>query len=223
MIRLTESCARRRGGNSRHGKRFQKLRHGGQLVKPPPPRTEPRLIEQLAVPARAVGGFVEMSHRHVRQDLPSALSVPRVPRADLDDRARFAGPDAAGRHSVHRSGRLHPQHPAARDRRRRPVRGGHGVRHHHPARPRGDGAGGGGRRRDRDLRRPRRPHHPRGDRRDAGARHRSDPAPRRAARAGLHRRRAAAERARVRDRPGRAATSSPSSCRASIPARSSTA
>ena len=31
------------------------------LVKPPPPRTEPRLFEQLAVPARAVGGFVEMS------------------------------------------------------------------------------------------------------------------------------------------------------------------
>ena len=27
----------------------------------PPPRTEPRLIEQLAAPARAVGGFVEMS------------------------------------------------------------------------------------------------------------------------------------------------------------------
>ena len=142
-------------------------------------------------------------HRHVRQDLPPALSVPRIPRTNLDDRAGFAGPDAAGRHSLHRAGGVHPEHPAARDRRGRPVRGGHGVRHHHPARSRGDGAGGGGRRRDRDLRRPRRPHHPRGDRRDAGARHRPDPAARRPARARLHRRRAAAERSGVRDRARR--------------------
>ncbi len=67
--------------------------------------------------------------------------------------------------------------------------------------PGGDGAGGRRRRCDGDLRRPRRPHHPRGDRRDAGARHRPDPAAGRAARAGLDVRGAAAQRSGLRDRP----------------------
>jgi len=58
------------------------------------------LIEQLAAPARAVGGF--------RRKCPwdtfvkifrRPLSIPGIPRSDLDDRAGFSLiPTAAGRH-----------------------------------------------------------------------------------------------------------------------------
>src|ERR1700722_16271656 len=139
--------------------------------------------------------------RHIPRDFPAALPVPRIPRADLDDRPRLVGADAVGGHPVHRVGRVHAQHPASRDRCRRPVRRGHRVRHDHPAGTGGDRARGRRCGRHRDLRRPRCAHDPRGDRRDAGARHRSDPAAGGAARAGIHSRRAATERLGVRDRP----------------------
>src|ERR1700704_5676560 len=48
------------GGENRRGKQSRTLRHGIRSAHAAP-RTELRLIEQLAAPARAVGGFVEMS------------------------------------------------------------------------------------------------------------------------------------------------------------------
>src|ERR1700755_1880442 len=48
------------GWENRRGKQARTLRHGARYAHAAP-RTELRLIEQLAAPARAVGGFVEMS------------------------------------------------------------------------------------------------------------------------------------------------------------------
>src|ERR1700709_1059425 len=47
------------GSEGRSGRQSRTLRHHDHST--PVPRMEPRLIEQLAAPARAVGGFVEMS------------------------------------------------------------------------------------------------------------------------------------------------------------------
>ena len=138
------------------------------------------MIEQLAAPARAVGGFVEMS-------LDTFVKIFRRPfqfREFLDQTWMIARVSlvptllVAIPFTVLVAFTLNIL--LRETRRGRPVRRGHRVRHHHPARPGRDGARRRRRRRDRDLRGPRRPHHPRGDRRDAGARHRPDPAPRRA-------------------------------------------
>src|ERR1700704_201472 len=48
------------GGENRRGKQSRTVRHGIRSAHAAP-RTEPRLIEQLAAPARGVGGVVEMS------------------------------------------------------------------------------------------------------------------------------------------------------------------
>ncbi len=49
---------------------------------------------KLAAPARAVGGFVEMDHRHLRRNVASAVpAVPRISRSDVDDRAVSLVPD----------------------------------------------------------------------------------------------------------------------------------
>src|ERR1700710_594192 len=42
--------------------------------------------------------------------VPAAVSIPGVPRSDLDGCAGFPGADAVGLHPVHRAGRIHPEH-----------------------------------------------------------------------------------------------------------------
>ena len=121
----------------------------------------------------------------------------------MDDRQGFDHSDGADLDSVHGAGRVHPQHSAARARRRGPVRLRYRIWHRDSAGSDLDRARRRRRGGDCDLRRPGCPHHPRGNRRDAGARHRSHSPTRGAARSGVDVRGDAAQRSGDRDRPER--------------------
>src|SRR6478735_9744842 len=98
MIRLTTSCERRRGGNVTTASGLRSFAMVEHFRKTPAPENGAEVDRTACGPGAGRGRVRGGVHRHVRQDLSPAIPVPRIPRADMDDRPGLADPDAACRH-----------------------------------------------------------------------------------------------------------------------------